>query len=167
MSRSLDYCVAAAKDQTRSVFFDRPWENAEEVDASAILQKYLGDNRSLLVSGTDDDGCPCDLSVSINLNPDADFAWFASQSYTHDGSLMAMLCCIEDLIQRICSGDTHHRDNLPPRSGDAITYTMGNFIVLHEHGDFGTPEKPWLKSRVTCLVPLSESIARHVDKTSV
>ena len=34
--------------------------------------------------------------------------------------------------------------------GDHIQYTLGNFVVLHEFGDFST----WMRSRVTVLLPI-------------
>ena len=35
-----------------------------------------------------------------------------------------------------------------------VKYTVGNFILNEEYGDFGTGEKPWMRSRFTAMLPI-------------
>ena len=57
-----------------------------------------------------------------------------------------------------CSDDeirSYYAGLKEPEYGDTIEFTIGNLILLTEHGDFGTEEKPWLRERNTILLPVA------------
>lgn len=96
--------------------------------------------------------------ISVVFDMDADFQYFVISRSTHDGTLSFTISRIVWVISQILNGTTYYEPCGKPLEGSHITYTIGNFIVITETGDFGTNEKPWLHQRDTILLPVKYEV---------
>ena len=155
MSKSLDFCIQAALDPTRSSYSDRDWGKAIELQSTRIMIDEMLEGIRKYVLEYDDDGSKGVINIELVLNADADFQYFTSESFLSDGSLAFITDASEKLISRVLGGRSYYADLKEPEYGDTIEFTIGNLILLTEHGDFGTEEKPWLRERNTILLPVA------------
>lgn len=155
MSKSFDFCIQAALDPTRSSYSDRDWSKAIELQSTKFLIDEMLEGIRKYVLEYDDDGNKGVINIELVLNADADFQYFASESFVSDGSLAFITDASEKLISRVLGGRSYYADLKEPEDGDTIEFTIGNLILLTEHGDFGTEEKPWLIERNTILLPVA------------
>lgn len=155
MSKSLDFCIQAALDPTRSSFSDRDWSKAIELQSTRIMIDEMLEGIRKYVLEYDDDGNNGVINIELVLNADADFQYFTSESFVSDGSLIFITDASEKLISRVLGGRSYYANLKKPEDGDTIEFTIGNLILLTEHGDFGTEEKPWLTERNTVLLPVA------------
>lgn len=155
MSKSLDFCIQAALDPTRSSYSDRDWSKAIELQSTRIMIDEMLEGIRKYVLEYDDDGSKGVINIELVLNADADFQYFTSESFLSDGSLAFITDASEKLISRVLGGRSYYADLKEPEYGDTIEFTIGNLILLTEHGDFGTEEKPWLRERNTILLPVA------------
>lgn len=155
MSKSLDFCIQAALDPTRSSYSDRDWSKAIELKSTRIMIDEMLEGIRKYVLEYDDDGSKGVINIELVLNADADFQYFTSESFVSDGSLAFITDASEKLISRVLGGRSYYADLKKPEYGDTIEFTIGNLVLLTEHGDFGTEEKPWLRERNTILLPVA------------
>lgn len=151
MSYSKDFCIALAKDETRSGnFANLDWSKAKEVDFPTWF-RFLVDGR---VRTTNlNDGAL--WSTTINYDPNARFDYYTNVQAVHDGTLLLVHEAFEKIVQRLILGTTYFLPMGKPQKGDHIRYTVGNFVVLDEHGPQVTsPENPWEQDRTTILLPI-------------
>lgn len=153
MSNSLEFCKRIAQDPARSTYSDREWSNAiEKLDTKLLFDEILnGDYKYRCTSYVDHDRLEFD--IEIELNADADFDYFTSDTIIHDGSLCfaPQLVCVQNVVR----GWTYNKNIGEPERGDRIKYTVGNFVFLNEYdGDWVPADKPWMRERVTVLLPL-------------
>ena len=153
MSKSLDFCIQTALDPTRSSYSDRDWSKAIELQSTRIMIDEMLEGIRKYVLEYDDDGSKGVINIELVLNADADFQYFTSESLVSDGSLAFIMYASEKLISRVLGGRSYYANLKEPEDGDTIEFTIGNLILLTEHGDFGTEEKPWLRERNTILLP--------------
>lgn len=155
MSKSLDFCIQAALDPTRSSFSDRDWSKAIELQSTRIMIDEMLEGIRKYVLEYDDDGNNGVINIELVLNVDADFQYFTSESFVSDGSLTFITDASEKLISRVLGGRSYYANLKKPEDGDIIEFTVGNLVLLTDHGDFGTEEKPWLAERNTILLPIA------------
>ena len=143
---SLDYIMKRAAEQLDSI---PDFESHIEIPAKQIIGQMVGERDMWTVeygNGTRRD-------IAVDYSDDADFQYFSTYSLLCDGTLAFALDACQEIAKRIVMGATYYK-KVPPQPNDALHYTVGNFIVTFEHGDFGTPEKPWLSERMRAFVPL-------------
>lgn len=92
--------------------------------------------------------------VSVIFDDDADFQYFVPACSTHDGTLFFTYELIETVVAKVVQACTYYEPCGSPPNGSNITYTVGNFIIVTEFGDYGTDEKPWLHQKDTVLLPV-------------
>lgn len=155
MSKSLDFCIKAASDPARSSYSDRDWSKAIELQSTRILIDEMLEGIRKYVLEYDDDGSKGVINIELVLNADADFQYFASESFVSDGTLAFVTDTAEKLISRVLGGRSYYANLKKPEDGDIIEFTVGNLVLLTDHGDFGTEEKLWLAERNTILLPIA------------
>ena len=155
MSKSLGFCIQAALDPARSSYSDRDWSKAIELQSTKFLIDEMLEGIRKYVLEYDDDGSKGVINIELVLNADADFQYFTSESFVSDGSLAFITDASEKLISRVLGGRSYYADLKKPEDGETIEFTIGNLVLLTEHGNFGTEEKPWLTERNTILLPVA------------
>lgn len=160
MSKSLDFCIFAASNPTRSTLSDRNWKNAIEInDTEKFFDIYLNGERHIHVTGRDEEGNKVNLAIDIVFDENADFEYFTSSSCTYDGTIAFKMQLMSECIQSVCCGETYSMNIRKPSTGCTIIYTVGNFVLLDEFGEqFASDDKPWLEQRTTVLLPLKSEI---------
>lgn len=152
---SLDYIMKRAAERLDSI---PDFESHIEIPAKQIIEQLVGKQITERRVGerdmwTVEYGNGTRRDIAVDYSDDADFQYFSTYSLLCDGTLAFSLDACQELAKRIVLGATYYKKN-PPQPNDGLHYTVGNFIVTFEHGDFGTPEKPWLSERVRAFVPL-------------
>lgn len=96
-----------------------------------------------------------DVEVSIKQNTNADFEYFTMERCTCDGTLLFAEELFSKILNKLIKAETVNKEKYKqvPYGGE-IVYTVGNFVMCEEFGDFGTKEKPWLNSRFTVMLPI-------------
>lgn len=165
MGKSLDFVKERIKNYSDNMNVD-DYKNAEEYSFLKALDDYpevkelVKDNTFIItVDGTDEHGIRGSKKVTFTYNPDAPFEYYTMESCRCDGTLAYMIEMIDRIFRKVATANTYNIDNVPE---DYVTntwnydveYMVGNFIINEELGDFGTTEKPWLKSRFTVMLPL-------------
>lgn len=98
--------------------------------------------------------------VSVVFDADADFQYFVVTGSTHDGTLYFTYEQIERAVQMIVQAVTYYEPRGSHPNGSHITYTVGNFIIITEIGNYGTDEKPWLCQKDTILLPVKYEVEK-------
>lgn len=99
--------------------------------------------------------------IKVVFDPDADFHYFDMSASVHDGTLYFVYQNIENVVKKVVAGGTYYKLSGSPKTGSFITYTVGNFIVINETGNFGSPKKPWLHEKTTVLLPIKYEVQKH------
>ena len=156
MSKSFDFCKTVAQDTSRSNYADRSWDNAvEDCETEAIFDEFIRGARSFILTGKLDDGMDIRIHIDISFDGDADFDYFTSSTYVHDGTLLFIREAMDKCVRNVCTAQTYNKNIGAPKHGDNIRYIVGNFIILTEYdGDFVPADKPWMRERTTVLLPL-------------
>lgn len=156
MSKSFDFCKAAAQNTYRSSYADRSWDNAvEDYETEAVFDEFLRGIRSFHIKGKTDQGDEISFEVSLSFDPNADFDYFTSDSCIHDGTLTFIRGAMDKCVRNVCFARTYNKNVGEPKSGDSIKYVIGNFVVLNEYdGQFVPIDKPFMRERTTVLLPL-------------
>lgn len=142
MSKSLDYCRAVAADKNRSKCAGRDWNKAVEVESKPFFEQYCST-----------DFLP--VTLDLELDPEADFQYFTSASCISDGTLRFTYDLFKTCVQRVFNLQTWNKNISPPKNGDRVKMTVGNFVMLDEYGqEFAPEDKPWMTNRTTVLLPL-------------
>ena len=157
MSAGFDWCIQRAQSPETSTYYDRDWTKAEERDSAELFEKVLetynpptNGKREIIIPAYKD--IAPEIHISLSFDDSADKDYFASSSSIHDGTALFFLQHYEHLILKVLRGDTYFTPKGPPKQN--IHYSIGNFVILNELGDFGGAEKPWMHSRTTMLLPL-------------
>jgi hypothetical protein len=98
-----------------------------------------------------------DIQIDIIYDENADFEYFTMERCRCDGSLMFFDELTMKILDKICHIGTYNKEKIISNINlfDYIwTYTVGNFVLCDEYGDFGTEGKPWMKSRFTVMLPI-------------
>lgn len=101
------------------------------------------------------------LSVGhIKYNPDIknNYQYKIKRSVMCDGTLYFINELIFEIMNDLFNQRTHYKPTFPEDRKEeikSIYYVMGDFEVYTEHLNFGTKEKPWLKSKFTVELPVS------------
>lgn len=153
MSNSLEFCKRVAQDPARSTYSDREWSNAKEsLDTKLLFDEILNGNYKYRCAYYVDHD-RLEFDIEIEFNADAEFDYFTSETIICDGSLYfapELICA-----QNVVCGRTYNKNIGEPERGNHIKYTVGNFVFLNEYdGDWVPADKPWMRERVTVLLPL-------------
>lgn len=100
-----------------------------------------------------------EVNVTINHDPNAEFEYFTMESCRCDGTLCFMQELMESIILKLFQIKTVNIETTPDNIQESLwdynlEYTVGNFVLNQEFGDFGTEEKPWMQSRFTAMLPI-------------
>ena len=100
------------------------------------------------------------INASIVHDEDGDFQYFIAEEYICDGTTSFHFSLYEEMLDRLYYLKTFLKKSAPkdleanPWKYD-INYTVGNFVLCSKYSDeFSTEEKPWLKERVTVMLPV-------------
>ena len=101
--------------------------------------------------------------VYLTYDEDADFEYFTMERCVCDGTLAFMTDLMRDCFNKIVGLQTCNVTKIPSDFQEnpfkyEISYIVGNFVCCEEFGDFGTEEKPWMKSRFTVMLPIKFDI---------
>lgn len=152
LSYSFEFVKNITADSDRSAWCDRDWDKAYEMDSKIKFQK---DNLSLSRISENANGGADVCQVNIEVNPDGDFEYCVSKSVLSDGTLAHLDGVLNELYNRIITGSSYCKSQKLPEKYNAISYTVGNYVVLTEYDDnFGTENKPFLKERISVMLPV-------------
>ena len=166
MSKSLEFIKQRASNKSYSTFYDRDFSKAKEMDTLSIFRAITGSewgkNRyHIECDAKSDDGDVGHRVIDIIIDPDGDFDYFTSESCLCDGTYYFYIETIRKALLKIITGQTYNSNYTKPKITDAISYTVGNVIVLDEYDyKFAPQDRPWLTSRVTIMIPLKYKIDR-------
>lgn len=126
--------------------------------------KVKYENSKVIVGGKEVTG---DIIVNIlyDENAKSKFESFIMERCTCDGTLIFMDELIQKVFLKLMQIQTINNEKVPDDFNEnpfiyEILYTVGNFVICDEYGDFGTEEKPWLKSRFTVMLPIKFDIIK-------
>lgn len=159
MSHSYDFCKRRCADKDVCGFYDRKWDDVSEYPFVGVIKKELPLRYVLKGDGIT-------VSVEIYYNPNADFQYFTSYSATTDGTMIFDLDAMKKLCDMVVFCETYFKEAGAPHNGSHITYTVGDFVVIREYGkEFATKEKPWLRERLTVMLPIRYEVREGVERT--
>lgn len=100
------------------------------------------------------------INACIAYDNDADFQYFIAQEYVCDGTKSFHFSLCKEILEKLYYLKTFFKNSEPddfeenPCKYD-IEYTVGNFVLCSKYSDeFSTKKKPWLKERVTVMLPI-------------
>lgn len=78
----------------------------------------------------------------------------------NDGTLIFTMQLYEQILNRILQGEIYYKETAPDGYIDNawdydVQYTVGDFCLMNEYGDWDIPDKPWMKSKDTVCIPLA------------
>lgn len=165
MGNSLKFCKKVASDSRRSLFSDRDWNKAIEIDSEKYFKTALGKCRNWSLKIQNNDGISEEIKINLEINPEGKFDYFTSSSLIHDGTLLFENECIIDCICNVICGKTYNKKIGKPKNGETIHYIVGNLVVLSEHDIYGnifTPkDKPYMCKRTTVLLPIKMTVRNY------
>ena len=151
MSHSYNFCLNRVTSPDFSNFCELDWSEAEECTYEDWYVTKIPDGQY----SYDEDN----ITFKFKYDANADFQYFTSIQFKHDGTLLFISKGIQELINRIYGAATYNKLIGAPKENSIASYVYGNPIILNEYGDFGTEDKPWLCERTTILIP----IEYHLD----
>lgn len=166
MGNSLDFVKNRIVSKDVSSLNIKDYANAYEhsfadfvQSCSPAMQKLYSDNRLSTTLCGDYKGISGSLKNDITYAPDAEFEYFTVASCRCDGTLMFLSELMEEILNKLLGVKTYNKDTVPEDAYSNIwaydiNYTVGNFILNEEFGDFGTADKPWIQSRFTAILPI-------------
>lgn len=155
MSKSLEFCKARAMNPDISSYSDRNWDCTAEEDPTPIIDIVLRGARKYTVTGHLDDSTEVEYHVNIEINPDAEFDYFTSDSFISDGTLLFLAESYDKILRRVVSIETYNKELGPPRNGCTVHYVIGNLVrVLEYDGNWIPEDRPFLRERTTVFLPL-------------
>lgn len=168
MSKSFDFCVNRASDPNVSNYADRDWSKANSINIENYFMLLVEEYGPCQAKLTGKNGERITAKVQIKYDPEAEFSYFTSCSCIHDGTLLFEMQTLERCLTNVISGITYDlRLSWPPEDGDTIHYTVGDAVMLNEFDADGSrftpPEKPFMRSRTTALLPISMWIEKAVN----
>jgi hypothetical protein len=98
-------------------------------------------------------------NVIIEYNPNAKFEYFTMEACKCDGTLLFLNEIMYEAFKKVLMCTTYNTNTVPAdlmdRYWDYDTcYTVGDFVVNTEYGEFGTTEKPWMNTKWTAMLPI-------------
>lgn len=110
-----------------------------------------------------------DFVINIRHDENTDFEYFTMERCTCDGTLIFMLELVERVFMKVLRCKTINNEKVPSDFNNnpfdyEICYTVGDFVICDEYGDFGTKEKPWMKSRFTVMLPIKFDMRKKRDR---
>ena len=103
------------------------------------------------------------FNIVIEYNPDADFEYFTMQRCNCDGSYIFFQDLMAECLNKMINLKTCNVNKTIPKDldGYSIIYTVGDFVLAEEFGDeIATKRKPWMKSRLTAMLPIKFDVVR-------
>ena len=168
MSKGFELVVNRAR--CGDVFYNRDWSKATEWTITEDMVLAVSDEIKLKWDNTRERFLMRNLfgefKVSIVCNPDTKFDYYICDSCVCDGTLYFTTDIMRKIVFNVLTVQTYDKrleEQLFKKDFDEIRWTIGNFAVLSEHGnEFAPEEKPWMKERVTVLLPLKMEIIKWV-----
>lgn len=177
MSKSLDFVLDRIASGQCNGMEKNHYESSQEINTVEALlyrniireQKLIdllqsGETVAYVFEGTLDHITPVKINANLTYNPNAAFDYFTMERCSNDGTLMF----IDELIYKVFAKVITLQTTLKSEMTDNVVnnldkatfnYTIGNFIVMSEHGkEFATEEKPWMLSRFTVALPIKMNI---------
>ena len=104
-----------------------------------------------------------DVVINIRHDENADFEYFTMERCVCDGTLIFMSELVERVFMKVLHCQTVNNKKVVDGFNNnpfnyEVCYTVGNFVACVEYGDFGTEEKPWMKSRFTVMLPIKFNV---------
>ena len=144
MSYSYSFCLNRASDIKVSNYSNLDWKQAKEFSYESLYVTRIPDG----IYTYDD------ITFNFKYNTDANFQYFTSMQFIHDGTLLFISLGVQELINSIYNGATYNKLIGEPQKNKICSYIYGNPVILNEYGDFGTEDKPWLCERTTVIIPI-------------
>ena len=97
------------------------------------------------------------FNIVVQYDPNANFDYFTMLRCTCDGTFAFFRDLMAGCLNRIISFNTYGINKGYPKdfNGKFVVYTVGDFVLAEEFGErFATPEKPWVQSRLTAMLPI-------------
>lgn len=156
--------------QNDAKFSELKFDEYIKTHTSEEFQKKFVDNKCSLkhenvITMIDGQKVTGDVIVDVIYDENADFEYFTTERCTCDGTFIFMGELIEDVFLKVINIQTTNNEKVPDGFiknifDYEIVYTVGNFVLCYEDGDFGTEEKPWLYSRFTVMLPIKFDIVK-------
>ena len=156
--------------QDDATFTELRFDDYIKINTTEEFQKGFVDNRyqikyentKAIVNGKEVTG---DIIANILYDENADFEYFTMERCTCDGTLIFMDELIEKVFLKVIRIQTVNNEKVPDGFDENpflydLEYTVGNFVICDEYGDFGTEEKPWLRSRFTVMLPIKFDVVK-------
>lgn len=169
MGRSIDYLktIEPLKD-----YFQTDAEMLEE-NITEFVGKLLEHNKELL--NYDLDGgmyswwLNKDIVLKAKYAPKAEFENYFISTLRCDGTFVFFAEVINNAVANMLAGQIpkKYSDKIVANVPIEITYYIGNAVVVSEYGDFGTEDKPWMKSRFTAFLPFKVEVKPQERKLIV
>lgn len=158
VTRSTEYCKAVIADEQRCNWDDMDAEQIVEMTTEHFFDQLLRGERAYTSDLVMEDGSKVNLKIHVEFDPNADFDYCSARRVVSDGTLYAPLGMMETMRYNVLMGITYAKKLRPPRDGDEIKYTIGNFVLFYEYdkdgSKFAPKDKPWSRERVTCMLPI-------------
>lgn len=101
------------------------------------------------------------IRTVINYNPNADFNYYTNSHCMHDGTLLFKFECACRCVNKVFNIQTYNVQVGEPKAGDMAVWTIGNPIIVSEHGkQFATEEKPWIQERTIAFLPIKYEVRK-------
>lgn len=158
VTRSTEYCKSVAVDEQRCNWGDMNTEDSFELQANRFFDQVLRGERSFTSELVLEDGSKVHLRIHLVFDPNAEFDYCSVRRSVNDGTLYFAFSLMEEIRNRVLYGTTYAKKLRPPRDGDEIKYTIGNFVHFIEYDEdgskFAPKDKPWASQRNTCMLPI-------------
>lgn len=153
-------------------FFERKFDQQLQFYSSSKLWE-LFKNNSIRIEYTNavttyenGDEYKGNLIAYIHYSEDADFEYFTCERCVCDGTLLFIDEQIINILNKLVCLKTINTKKIPEQYNENpfaydLHYTVGNFVIGTEYGDFGTDEKPWMHSRFTTMLPIKFEIKKR------
>lgn len=101
-------------------------------------------------------------TITIKNDIDVDFEYFALESRTCDGTLSFYFNLMGVIFEKLARSLIYNKKTLPSDWKENfwnynVEYVVGDFVLNEEFGNFGTEEEPWLRSKITVMLPIKMS----------
>lgn len=158
MSKSLEFIKHRASDPCVSIYSDKDWSKAVEVDLAEFVKQMFDmqlNNQGVFIKIGNV------LSVSAVIDTDESFDFFVSSRTVSDstGLYLRPLC---ECVEKVLCGRVYNKNGKVPQEGDELHYVLGNAVVLHTSKPFGwLTGKPWLTDEYIVCIPVKMWIERN------
>ncbi len=131
----------------------------EYLEHGNLLNLYALFENNTLISTANDESINKSLKIIIQYDNDAQFQYSDVQECRCDGSLMFFNSLKGKLVDGLLGCETLYPEATPDDYETNfwdydIKYTVGDFVVNYQSGDFGTEEKPWMNSWFVVFLPI-------------